>query len=515
MLSVKDNNKLPDFTLEEILDSISKEEFFFVAQPQVELETFKLVGFECLARWEHAEYGEVPPFHFIPLLELERSCHYLTTYLFERMINTISKLDLQSRELTFSLNISANDLLIPDFSDQLISIFSKSKLDPKVITLEVTETVGIFGCQSTSNLKKLHDYGFNLAVDDFWTGFSTLETIRLDVFNEIKVDYSLTSKIIDDKTSMAGINSILQLSSDLQLKCIVEGIETCMQRGILIEAGAKYGQGFLFGRGVKDTILKEWIDNYSGSAENPCSNNCNKFIEGELLSLEGRNHPSWVWDFEENKIVWGNGAAITFWGSSSLSELLERDFSSMSYRAKTRLESYRKRFDIGEEQISSEWDFYPLGDLKKVFCIQIPKINPIKNRMQMLVHAFEGFQSRIPPRKYIDTTDSFPSPFFSVNGSGLIIKMNKHAHVEISMNSDSIFELISNDSFNRIMESCNDGGLLQTFSKCKIKSVGDYLYIRGIAIPDSNTLGQRVYNLIIIPVSDLVSKGLTDISNQP
>lgn len=104
--------------------------------------------------------------------------------------------------------------------------------------LELTETAGIFGDASVINLRKLKAFGIQLAVDDFWTGFSTLETIRLNLFSEIKIDYSLTSQLFTDKTSMAGTNANLQLSSNLGLRCIVEGIETCTARSVLLEAVA-------------------------------------------------------------------------------------------------------------------------------------------------------------------------------------------------------------------------------------------------------------------------------------
>ncbi|WP_286232935.1 EAL domain-containing protein [Thalassotalea sediminis] len=505
---------VPQFTLEQVLSAIEKDQFYLVAQAQVDLESFELVGFEFLARWHHPEYGDLLPYHFIPLLEKEKQCHVLTLHLFERVLTLLSSIQGVAPDIHFSLNISANDLCREKFANHIIRIANAYEVDMSKIVLEVTETAGIFGENSVNNLQKLHEYGILLAVDDFWTGFSTLETIRLGVFSEIKIDYSLTSQLINDKTSMAGVNSILQLSSDLGMRCVVEGIETCMVRSVLLEAGAVHGQGFLFSKGVKEDALANWIEGYTNNkSNNPCNQLCLPFTQNERFQLEARPHPSWIWDFENNSIKWANRSALEFWQASSKKELEERDFSGMSYLVKTRLQSYQRRLQAGEEEISSEWDFFPSGDAKKVLCMQLPRIDESSGKLVMLVNAFEGFQSRLPPRKHIESSNKFPVPFIVVDEDGKLLRINKHAHIEINIETDHITEFMSQQDFDSIKHSCGLGQLVQRFTKFDRIQGHNYLYIRAVMIPDKNEHGRNIYHIVAIPVSELITQGMPDVSD--
>lgn len=503
------------FTLDEILQAIDDDQFYLAGQAQINLETLEIVGFECLARWEHPERGEVAPFHFIPVLEDAQQCHHLTIHLFERMLSLVERLQQTSPGLHFSLNISAYDLCREGFADEMINIVSRHTIDQATIVLEVTETAGIFGDTSVANLRQLHEAGIQLAVDDFWTGFSTLETIRLNIFSEIKIDFSLTSRVINDKTSMAGINAILQLSSNLGLRCIVEGIETCMIKSILLEAGAIYGQGFLFSKGVKDTLLEQWIQDYNDNkSQKYCLNPSTLFQSAELKELEERPHPSWLWDFSAQKIIWANTAGCRFWQAESLDELQSRDFSAMSYLAKTRLKSYQLRMQAGEDIITSEWDFFPGTAAQKVFCIQLPRLNPANGDMFMLVNAYENFNSRLPARKYIDSSDEFPAPFFIADEDGNLLRINKHAHIEIKIDHDRITDLISEEDFTAIKSSCASGHMIHTFAAFDRLQDCHYLYIRAVMLPDMSQNGGNVFHIMAIPVSETLTRNLPEPLNE-
>lgn len=502
------------FTLDDIRRGIAEDQFYLLAQAQVNLETFELVGFECLARWRHPQQGEIAPFRFIPLLEEQQQCHLLTLHLFARLLSVVEGLASTAAGLHFSLNISAHDLCREDFADQMIEIARQHDIAYGALVLEVTETAGIFGDTSVVNLRKLKAFGIQLAVDDFWTGFSTLETIRLNLFSEIKIDYSLTSQLLNDKTSMAGTNAILQLSSNLGLRCIVEGIETGIARSVLLEAGAVFGQGFLFSRGVADAELKRWIHDYRadqlGSA---CKHGQIAFTAQEQEQLELRPHPSWVWDFDAQAIVWANSAALLFWQVGSAAELRQRDFSQMSYTVRTRLESYRRRLQAGEEVITSEWDFFPSGDVRRVFCLQVPRTDSQTGKMVMLVSAFEGFHSRLPQRKYIESSDELPVPFLVVDESGRILRMNRYAHIDIDFTGESITELMSEDDFASIWSSCASGRMLQTLVRFRATDGSRQLYIRALMLPDKSQEGRNVLHVVAIPVSQMLTKGLPDISS--
>lgn len=98
-------SNIPRFKIDDILMAIKNNEFFLVAQPQVNLDTYELVGFEFLARWNHPKYGVIAPFHFIDLLEINEQCYLLTLTLFERMLQTIQPLDHTKTAIHYSLNM--------------------------------------------------------------------------------------------------------------------------------------------------------------------------------------------------------------------------------------------------------------------------------------------------------------------------------------------------------------------------------------------------------------------------
>ncbi len=514
-VSVSRDQIIPAFTVEDILEAINADQFYLAGQAQVNLDSLDLVGFECLARWQHPQFGVLQPFHFIPVLENAQQCHQLTVHLFDRMLNLASRLQKHSPGLHFSLNISAHDLAREGFAEDMIRIAGQHIIGDASVVLEVTETAGIFGETSVSNLKQLHEFGIQLAVDDFWTGFSTLETIRLNIFSEIKIDFSLTSRVINDKISMAGINAILQLSSNLGLRCIVEGIETGVIRSILLEAGAKYGQGYLFSKGINEELLEAWIEEYRlKSPLQPCLSPSTFYQQTELEELESRPHPSWLWDFNGKKIIWANPAGCKFWQAASLDALKAKDFSSMSYLARTRLKSYQLRLQSGEQIITSEWAFFPGTDAQKVFCIQLPCVNQETGEMLMLVNAFENFNSRLPARKYIDSSDEFPAPFIIADEHGKLLRINKHAHIEIKLEHENITDLISAEDFESIKSGCSNGHMVHTFASFNKLEGYNYVYIRASMLPDMHQNGRNVFHIMVIPVSELLTRGMTEPLNE-
>ncbi|MDI4650765.1 MULTISPECIES: EAL domain-containing protein [Pseudoalteromonas] len=505
---------VPAFKVEDILEGVSKNQIFLIAQPQVELETLSLKGFEFLARWKHPKYGELSPYHFIPILENERRCHHLTLYLFENLLELIVTEELPQDGPIYSLNISALDLHCENFASKLTSLLCRYNVHPSCLMLEVTETSSIFNNESIACLRSIHSLGIKLAIDDFWTGFSTLETIRIGVFSEIKIDYTLTSKILRDKASLAGVNAILQLSSDLGLNCVVEGVEDCFVRSVLIESGAIYGQGYLFHRGVSVSNLKEWIQSYSKQSLGVrCSDSEIALTKQECTALESRKHPSWTWDFGQRQITWANEAALRLWDSDSVDDLYSRDFTGMSYLVKVRLESYRRRFRSGEEIICSEWDFYPKDEHKKVYCLQVPRYLEDTGRIVMLVHAYEGYKVRLPERKFVESANTFPAPFIVVDEEGHILRVNKYAHIEINVKGELITDVMGASDFNYIRECTANGGMAQIFARAVNLDGIEFLYVRSVKTPNKIRTGSYCYHMTIIPVTDLIAVGLPDVSN--
>lgn len=501
-----------EFSVNEVVNGIRNREFFLIAQPQEYLFSSELFGFELLARWQHEHYGVVTPNKFIPVLESSGKCHLLTLYLFQRMLGVIQALGDLAEDLQFSLNISASDLDNSWLIDQLVDCAKRSVVPNYRITLEVTESLSILEFNRKDALHRLHDEGFLLAVDDFWTGFSSLETIRAGFFSEVKIDYSLTSQLINDATSMAGVNAIIQLSKDLDIHCIVEGIETNLVHAVLLEAGATIGQGYLFGAGVRDDELAGWIVEKKKkisetTGESPV---VEIFSIKEAEFLETRRHPSWVWDFKRKKISWANTAGVNFWESNSLQELQSRNMSNMGYVIETRLESYRIRFENGEKEISAVWSLYPNQIPKTVFCIQVPRIDKESGELLLLINAFEGFRSRLNEKKFIEEVDTIPVPFLIASECGTLRQVNRHAHVELKIEPNNISNYFADSIFLAMKKACDSGQFYERFVELRQADSIRTVYLRAAKTLDKNQSGLNNYHIVVYPVPDYYENRLDD-----
>lgn len=445
---------LPDqvYDIDNIVAAIANNEFYTVAQPKVALNDWALCGFEFLARWRHPEDGTVLPGRFIPLLEKTGHLHQLTLALFQRLLDTINTLGEKRNQYSYSFNISPSDLTVPGLVDELIAFLQQKNVTPSKIIIEITETGPLFSKTCQEALRKLNRAGVRLSVDDFWSGFSTLDTLRTGLFSEIKIDYALTSQILNDTTSLAGVSAILRMAEDLNIDCIVEGIETYLARTVLMNHGAKLGQGFLISEGISDEGLATWLEcNVNESNLITFTQDDSKtpplLTTQEKILLQARPQPTWVWSFAEQRIIWGNNSSLNFWSSPCISELVTRDFSDMSFTVRKRLDSYQRRFEAGEDEICSEWVFYPNNMAKKVFCIQLPRIDTATNNLVMLINGFEGMGSRIPNKRFIEECDSVPVPFFIVGERGCIVRVNPLAHIDLDISSDSVFDFMPEEDF--------------------------------------------------------------------
>jgi hypothetical protein len=331
-----------------------------------------------------------------------------------------------------------------------------------------------------------------------------LETIRTGFFSEIKIDFSLTSQLINDATSMAGVNAIVQLSKDLDMHCVVEGIETPLIQSVLIEAGARIGQGYLFEAGVADDELADWIvaDGKKQSLLGSGLPKIEKLTGAEADFLDARNHPSWAWDFDEKRVVWANTVGLKFWEANSLEELKQRDMSNMGYTIETRLESYRKRFESGEKEISAVWSLYPKKIPKTVFCIQVARIDEKTGHLLLLINAFEGFKSRLNDKKYIDETETIPVPFMIVTECGILRSVNRHAHVELGIEPNFISEYFSDKVFLAMKQACDEGRYYERFVDLKSNGQLKKVYLRAVKTYDKVQQGLSNYHVVAYPVPE-------------
>lgn len=231
----------------DLRQAIDRSEIKVVYQPIMSAQSLRVVAYEALARWDHAELGSVSPTEFIPLAEEIGVISRITRFVLEQACS-----DCNSWEdrVGVSVNLSAIDLKNQDLVNDITGALEKSGLQPRRLEVEVTESAIISDqYQASLVLERLKSAGINIALDDFGTGYSSLSYLNSLPLTKIKIDRSFVQDITQDRRSLMLLRGVTQLSHELGLGVTVEGVETEEQLALVrVAAGADLVQGFLMGR---------------------------------------------------------------------------------------------------------------------------------------------------------------------------------------------------------------------------------------------------------------------------
>jgi diguanylate cyclase (GGDEF)-like protein/PAS domain S-box-containing protein len=231
--------------------AMERNEFYLVYQPIVCLTDERPTGVEALLRWRHPERGVVNPLEFVPLAEETGLIVKLGRWVLEEACRQVRAWDELSGvpRVTVNVNVSARQLQEPDFVAQVAEILAATRLDPKRLTLEFTESLLLRDTELTiSKLHALKALGLRLSIDDFGTGYSSLSYLRRLPIDELKIDGSFIAGMASEPGQMAVVRSIVDLAETLHLETVAEGIEGEAQLQALRGLSAQMGQGFLFSK---------------------------------------------------------------------------------------------------------------------------------------------------------------------------------------------------------------------------------------------------------------------------
>ncbi|HWE84455.1 MAG TPA: EAL domain-containing protein [Terracidiphilus sp.] len=236
------------FAERDLQRGIEGDEFFPVFQPLIELRTGQLTGFELLARWQPAGSSLIMPDAFIPAIENAGLINELTRIMLGKALSIQS---LVSRPLMLSLNLSPAQLLDPGLPARIESMAGAANFPLDRLTVEITESALLGDLPRAiavaNELKALH---CRLALDDFGTGYSSLRHLHALPFDELKVDRSFVSSMVERRESRKIVASVIGLGQGLGLMTVAEGIESREQAEMLFWLGCDLGQGWLFGKPV-------------------------------------------------------------------------------------------------------------------------------------------------------------------------------------------------------------------------------------------------------------------------
>ena len=243
----------------ELYKALENKELFLLFQPQVSLDTEKIVGVEALIRWQHPTNGLISPLEFIPIAERNGLIIPIGEWIIDQACEQLALWkDTDMRTTTVSINISAKQLLHQDLYSYIELAIDKTQINGKYLELEVTESVVMENINETIKiLTRLKKLGVSISIDDFGTGYSSLSYLKKLPIDKLKIDREFIKDIPNDKDDIAITNAIISMSKSLSLKIVAEGPETKEHISFLQMSKCDIAQGFYYSKPVPITEVEE------------------------------------------------------------------------------------------------------------------------------------------------------------------------------------------------------------------------------------------------------------------
>ena len=237
--------------------ALERHEFVLHYQPKVNLLSGAIVGVEGLIRWQHPERGLLAPAEFVAIAE---DCGLILPIgrwvLREACLQARAWLDAGMPTIIVAVNTSALEFRAKDFLENIRATLDDTRLEPRHLELELTESVLMRDAEATNSLlQALADLGVRLAVDDFGTGYSSLSYLRRFPIDTLKIDQSFVNKMASNQDDAAIVSAVITLGKSLRRCVIAEGVETSEQYAFLLAQHCDEGQGYYFGRPVAADAL--------------------------------------------------------------------------------------------------------------------------------------------------------------------------------------------------------------------------------------------------------------------
>jgi len=232
-------------------------------EPQIDVRTGEVRGIEALARWHHQTCGWVPPSEFIPLAERHALIHELTLQVMRQAMLQAAVWNRMGYPLSISINLSPTLLGRPGLLDDITGLQEAQGLVPGRVTLEVTETALLGDLAAALGFfTRLRLRGFGLSLDDFGTGFSSMEQLARIPFTELKIDRVFVHRAHEREKPRVLLSSALQMAGELGLTSVAEGVEHPEEWCLLEDFGCARAQGWLFTKALPALEFTQWLDAY-------------------------------------------------------------------------------------------------------------------------------------------------------------------------------------------------------------------------------------------------------------
>jgi len=239
------SNLTVEIDVSELEEAILNNKLTLYYQPQYSIKSKCIIGLEALVRWEHPIMGLISANEFVHIAETNGLMPKLTHWVIERAVRQEQEWESHGIEVPISVNISASDINSLYFPDQLSALLLDTKLNPKKLIIEITESAMMGDPNITLDiLTRLRLKGFKLSIDDFGTGYSSFELLHKMPFTELKIDRLFVSTMEIDEEARAIVNTCILLGHALKMDVVAEGVECEDHHSILKSLGCDKFQGF-------------------------------------------------------------------------------------------------------------------------------------------------------------------------------------------------------------------------------------------------------------------------------
>jgi EAL domain-containing protein (putative c-di-GMP-specific phosphodiesterase class I) len=261
--SMIENMRQEQFVINEVNKALDEEQFEVYLQPKVNLITDRPYGAEALVRWKHPEKGMISPNDFIPIYERNGIIGKLDLYMWRHVCALLRKwLDEGKNPCPISVNVSRVNIYNPRLVDTLKNLLTEFRIPASLLNLELTESAFMEDQDLViKTINKLHKLGFKIMMDDFGSGYSSLNVLKDMEIDYLKVDMKFLQQDVEvNGKGEKVLTSVIRMAKWLHLPSIVEGVETQEQVDFLKCIGCEYAQGFYYAKPMKIDEYEEYME---------------------------------------------------------------------------------------------------------------------------------------------------------------------------------------------------------------------------------------------------------------
>lgn len=247
------------FTAADIHGALARGEFEPYFQPKLDMRTRAVQGAEALARWRHPLLGVVRPHAFIKTMEDNGLVEELTRQVVDGAVGQCRAWRAAGLDAVVSINLAPRSLHDFSFCERMLELVERHGLQPRHVVFELTESAAAQLGPSLENLSRLRMKGFGLAIDDYGTGYSSMERLAQIPFTELKVDQSFVKLAATNPSSRAALESSLEMAHKLRICAVAEGVESRQEWDLVYALGCDLAQGYLIAQPMEAAEFAGWV----------------------------------------------------------------------------------------------------------------------------------------------------------------------------------------------------------------------------------------------------------------